>query len=197
MGNANFPVRLFPHRVRPCAAMNSPSHSGHGSRLSCPTGLITAGQAARLAIPVRSSTASSGSSIPAPHGVTSRNAMAPGRRSSKSSTGGGRHLGPDRHLAAGRTGRPRPDRPRPLVYRCLRHPGQPGGSRGEKEIRAADRDWAGQSRRQCKSRLTMRWGVPEVGSVRRSPWSATAAVSSSPSLSPPDQGMKAKRSSPR
>ena len=33
MGNANFQTGPFPHRVRPCAAMNSPSHSGHGSRL--------------------------------------------------------------------------------------------------------------------------------------------------------------------
>ena len=45
---------------------------------------------------------------------------------------GGRHLGPYRHLAAGRTGRPRADRSRPLVYRWLRHPGQQGGGGGEK-----------------------------------------------------------------
>ena len=42
MGNANFQTGPFPHRVRPCAAMNSPSHSGHGSRPSCRTVLITA-----------------------------------------------------------------------------------------------------------------------------------------------------------
>jgi transposase len=90
MGNADFQSGPFPHRVRPCAAMNSRSPSGDGSRPSCRTGLITAERATRLATPVRSSTVSSGSSIPAPRGVTSRNATAPGRRSSRPSTGGGR-----------------------------------------------------------------------------------------------------------
>jgi len=58
-------------------------------------------------------------------------------------------------LAAGRTGRPRGDRPRPLVYRWHRHPGQPGGRRGEKKARGP-RLLGGQRRRKCKSRLTMR-----------------------------------------
>ena len=90
MGNPNFQTGLFPHRVRPCAVMNSPSHSGRGSRPSCRTLLITARQAIPLTIFVRSSMASSGSSIPAPHGATSRNVTAPGRRFSGASTGGGR-----------------------------------------------------------------------------------------------------------
>ena len=90
MGNPNFQTGLFPHRVRPCAAMKSPSHSGRGSRPSCRTVLITAKQAIPLTIFDRSSMASSGSSIPAPHGVTSRNVTVPGRRSSGASTGGGR-----------------------------------------------------------------------------------------------------------
>ena len=40
---------------------------------------------------------------------------------------------PYRHLAAGRTGRPRPDRPRPLVHRRLRHPREPSCCRGGKK----------------------------------------------------------------
>ena len=50
-----------------------------------------------------------------------------------------RHLGPHRHLAAGRTGRPGHDRPRPLVHRRLGHPGQPGGRRGAQKGRGARR----------------------------------------------------------
>jgi hypothetical protein len=85
MGNANLQTGSFPHRVRSCAATNSPSNSGHGSRPSCRTVLITAKQATPLTIPVRSSMASSGFSIPAPRGVTFPNATGPGRRSSRPS----------------------------------------------------------------------------------------------------------------
>ena len=178
MGNANLQTGPFPHRVRPCAAMNSPSHSGHGSRPSCRTVLITARQATRLTLPVRSSTASSGSSIPAPRGVTSRNATAPGRRSSNASTGGGR-------TAPGSGSSPRcwtnwttKARSTTTSGVSMAPSSGPAGRRlGRKKTRAAGRNWAGQRRRKCKSRLTMRWDVPGAGLARRSIWSVTATVS--------------------
>jgi transposase len=82
MGNTDIRTGTLPHRVRPCDAMNSPRHSGVGSRHSCPTGPIMAGRVTRLAIPFRSLMASSGSSIPAPRGAISPTATALGRRSS-------------------------------------------------------------------------------------------------------------------
>ena len=199
MGNANLQTGPFPHRVRPCAAMNSPSHSGHGSRPSCRTVLITARQATRLTIPVRSSTASSGSSIPAPRGVTSPNATAPGRRSSTASTGGAQDGTWVRIVTSllDELDDKRPDRPRPLVYRRLRHPGQSGGGRGEKKSRSRRAVGRAVRRRKCKSRLTMRWGVRGADSARRSIWSVTAMVSSSPSTSRPAKRMRARRSSRR
>ena len=60
------------------------------SPASCRTVLITGQADLPSRIFDRSSMASSGSSIPAPHGVTSRNVTVPGTRSSGASTGGGR-----------------------------------------------------------------------------------------------------------
>ena len=198
MGNPNFQTGLFPHRVRPCAAMKSPSHSGRGSRPSCRTVLITAKQAIPLTIFDRSSMASSGSSIPAPHGVTSRNVTVPGRRSSGASTGGGR-------TALGAVSSPRcwtnwTTKGRSITTSGVSMAPSSGPARrrrGRKKTRAAPSNWAGQRRRKCKSRLTMRWDVPGAGLARRSIWSVTATVSSSQSISPPDKRMRAKCSSPR
>ena len=68
------------------------------------------------------------------------------------------------------------DRPRPLVYRWLRHPGQPGGGWGKKNP-SRPPQLGGPKTRKCKSRLTMRWAVPGAGLARRSIWSVTATVS--------------------
>src|SRR5512147_853634 len=68
---------------------------------------------------------------------------------------------------------------------------------GAKKNASGPRQLGGQRRRKCKSRPTMRWDAPGAGSAPRSIWSATATVSSSPSISQPDKRMRAKRSSPR
>ena len=90
MGNPNFQTGLFPHRVRPCAVMKSPSHSGRGSRSSVPhrTHHGQAGHPFNDLRPIVNGILwilHTGT-----HGVTSRNVTVPGRRSSGASTGGGR-----------------------------------------------------------------------------------------------------------
>ena len=122
----------------------------------------------------------------------------PGRRSSGASTGGGR-------TALGAVSSPRcwtnwTTKGRSITTSGVSMAPSSGPARrrrGRKKTRAAPSNWAGQRRRKCKSRLTMRWDVPGAGLARRSIWSVTATVSSSQSISPPDKRMRAKCSSPR
>ena len=179
----NLETRPFSRQVRPSAALNSPSRSGNGSRPSCRTGRIVAGPVVPSTIPVPSSTASSGSSVPASRDVTSWNAMAPGRRSSIASTAGG-------PTALGSGLSPRcwanwTTEVRSTTTSGVSMPpssGPAGRRPARKKTRAVRGGWAGPNRRKCRSSLTMRWGVREAVSARRSIWPATVAASSLASI---------------
>jgi transposase len=66
-----------------------------------------------------------------------------------------------------------------------------------KRGRATRSGWAGARGRECRSLQTMRWGVREADSGRRSTWSVTAMASSWPSTSRPGRRTRARDSSRR